>query len=875
MEYDSHSAPAASQASEDDFGNVLEPVIASFDYKDKKLGIAFYAREQATLFIAQDIQHEAPPCFDAMKRARFQIEPDVILLSSRADDAFHSTEVNDLVLSDADETRKQVRPSPEFSSISAMGRSCELRAAKDAVHAHIAPRITFGTSLTDSESHHRLAGIKLGGSIDDSAILSLGCANAVLCYIEKHCATLHGDEELSTYVHQVTMYAPKNHLTISPDSLFALGIFGDEAHPNVHANGSKESLTLFGVLNTCRTAQGKILLRSWFAQPAMDLVTLNERHDAVACLLMPANQHLLGSIASCLRSCADMRKVLALLRQGRFHHGLSSSMRVATEWQRILQFSFNLCKIRSNLKDLLSGQHAVLLDQIVAACRIADLNAVGSLINDVVDFDASQTEQRVVVQRGIDDELDQLKETYDSLDGVLNQERQRLSVAVPQAYSASVQCVYLPQIGFLTAMPASGAPTTSGKNSITSTMRLEAPVVPVWQDDSWIMSFSTAENVYFKTQRMTELDEYYGDVHTLVADREIELLYQLSVRVLKHSELLVTLSDLVASLDCLVAFAEAAKKHKYCRPEMVEASVLDVKGGRHPLHEIILATFVENDTLLRGGPSDDQMDAINAILLTGANYSGKSVYLKQTALIVYMAHIGCFVPASSAVIGLTDKILTRISTRETVAKPSSAFLLDLQQVALMTSTMTSRSLLIIDEFGKGTESTDGAALFGALVELLTGQLADHQDTRPRTLIATHFHEVIELGFMKQPPNLKLQHMQIHIPDAGDGVQNAGEANIDTKLTYLYRLADGPSHGSFGLNCAMIGGVQPDVLARAAQLLAVTSRGESLVHAMTELTEDEKEDLRRAEKLARAFLSWDLTAEPVEGIKGRLQSLLTL
>lgn len=223
----------------------------------------------------------------------------------------------------------------------------------------------------------------------------------------------------------------------------------------------------------------------------------------------------------------------------------------------------------------------------------------------------------------------------------------------------------------------------------------------------------------------------------MIVDRETELLHQLQLRVLEYRELLTSCSSSLTELDCLLAFAEAAGRYNYVRPTMTNDSVLDIIKGRHPICELLTKVFVENDIFCTGFGLDSEteqplfleetLDLPNLVLMTGANFSGKSVYLKQAALIVFMAHIGSFVPAAQARIDLTDRILTRVRSRESVAKAESVFLIDLQQVALALQLTTPRSLLIIDEFGKGTDAVDGAALFGALVQHLT----DPVGIRPR------------------------------------------------------------------------------------------------------------------------------------------------
>ncbi|KAH9865564.1 hypothetical protein J1614_009149 [Plenodomus biglobosus] len=229
--------------------------------------------------------------------------------------------------------------------------------------------------------------------------------------------------------------------------------------------------------------------------------------------------------------------------------------------------------------------------------------------------------------------------------------------------------------------------------------------------------------------------------------------------------------------------------------------------------DLTVSSFVPNDTLLEGGyGSDSQSDEDtyaqipgstsatshvkytreehpSMLVLTGPNYSGKSVYLKQVALIVFMAHVGCFVPAESADIGLTDKILSRVTTRETVSRVQSAFMIDLQQISLALSVATRRSLLIVDEFGKGTESSDGAGLACAVME----HLLSLGPERPKVIGATHFHgkmlnspapisltalEIFEMGHLDLRPALAFGHMEVRI--------DTDALEVNDQITYLYK-----------------------------------------------------------------------------------------
>lgn len=220
----------------------------------------------------------------------------------------------------------------------------------------------------------------------------------------------------------------------------------------------------------------------------------------------------------------------------------------------------------------------------------------------------------------------------------------------------------------------------------------------------------------------------------------------------------------------------------------------------------------------------------STIILTGPNYSGKSIYLKQTALIVYLAHIGSFVPATSATIGLTDKILTRISTRESVSRNQSAFMIDVQQMCMALNLATHRSLLIIDEFSKGTNAVDGAALAYGVFEYLLNLGLD----APKTLAATHFHEIFENGLLRpRPPVLALKHMEVRLDR---------KMEVKDQITYLYNLRDGRSSESFGMVCAAMSGIAMEIVARAEVLGNLVARGEDLVVACSGLGEEEATEL---------------------------------
>lgn len=349
---------------------------------------------------------------------------------------------------------------------------------------------------------------------------------------------------------------------------------------------------------------------------------------------------------------------------------------------------------------------------------------------------------------------------------------------------------------------------------------------------------------------------------TSVPDREIEIIHELAVQVVEHEQVLIRASDLCGELDSLVALAQGARKYRFSPPQMTASNVLRIEGGRHPLQELTVPAYIANDCFLTGGFGEDDdiddrghssqesrlieesIESPSMLLMTGPNYSGKSVYLKQNALIVYMAHIGSFVPAEKAIIGLTDKILTRIATRESVSRSQSAFMIDLQQVALSLTLATRRTLVVIDEFGKGTNVSDGAGLCCAVFEYFLSLGAN----RPKVLGATHFHEIFENGHLEERPELSFGHMEVRVDTQADVVED--------QITYLYNFVAGRSTSSFGTCCALMNGVDPAIVQRADELVLLAARGEDLIAACAKVGNEEARELEEAERIGRQFLEQD-------------------
>ena len=336
-----------------------------------------------------------------------------------------------------------------------------------------------------------------------------------------------------------------------------------------------------------------------------------------------------------------------------------------------------------------------------------------------------------------------------------------------------------------------------------------------------------------------------GDLVVQARDVELEILGQLLDRLRRLETGLRKAAQLLAEVDVIVAFSSAAVQYKWSRPKLSSnPGLLHIVRGRHPLVEAISTShhgFVPNSTEI--GLDSEDAQGYRVLVVTGANLSGKSVYLKQVGLITFMVHVGSFVPADEAEVGLCDFIFSRIQSCESATAGCSTFTLDLCQLSLAVKHATQSSLVLIDEFGKGTRAADGVALLGATVEHFC-----RSQNGPKVVITTHFTEIFRLNLVSQDePFLQVSHLRILPPD--EDVDRMAEAAVSQSCTvsegsiaYLYQLADGCSERSFGLECAAKAGLDTAVLARAAQTLAVIESGkldqETQAPSTQEMTEQQ-------------------------------------
>ncbi|KAF8073753.1 DNA mismatch repair protein MutS [Lyophyllum atratum] len=888
--------------SEDEEGPTPDKLIRS-----GRVGYAYYDTVKCVLYVLEDTQES--PHFDLTTMLLEQSNPDIVLTSSKADDEFMDTLRDHMEMTSG---VFQIRPHKDFTPSKGRDRLLSLRLLSDLPQEDLSSDSNSFNVGSNSRNAYDFMRTRRDASGDpttkrwnalirlsnfasiESSPLCMASIGALLDHIIRERAINDLDDngiggldvrEIEVLSLQV---ASDQVLQINSDALFSLQIFENESHTSIHSDKTKEGLSLFGTLNTTQTSLGRSLLRTWLLRPSLSLTVINQRHDAVECFLRSENIMVANVMHGHLKGIKNVPRILGIMRTGRAK---------VSDWQGLVKFTFHSAMLRDTSIELHKAANVDVVEKLLSVLDIANFKEIGRKINETIDWEESANAARVCVRSHIDEELDNRKHVYHGIDSVLSKVAEQICENVPRDYAASLNVVYFPQLGFLICVP------------MLEEWQTEKGIQVI---EGWSFQVSFSAHVYFKSQEMHDMDIHIGDLHSSIVDREIEIVQALLDEILVYDTAIGQACHVCAELDCLLSFAEASRMYDYHRPHMVEDNVIDINQGRHPLQEQILDTFVPNDARLAGGAgvgaafrgpySDDSTEGEwNGVLLcTGANACGKSVYLKQVRLfLLVQGRRFTFVPAESATLGIVDKIFTRISTRESVSRVQSAFMIDLNQVSLALRNCTARSLVLLDEFGKGTLSTgsyfashlafsglrsfctDGAGLFCGVLKHLLARGADC----PKVLAATHFHDVFRTDLLDPHHSpIAFCHMQVMFT-ASDGSLLQGhdldsssadnDINMETdtteehhavrrvgvgeKITYLYRVAEGLSLDSHAAKCAEIFGVPARLMQRAqyvSHLLSAHELGRLLDEAMTE---KERVDLEDAEVVCRRFLAWDLSA----------------
>uniref|UniRef100_A0A674MBW6 MutS protein homolog 5 n=1 Tax=Takifugu rubripes TaxID=31033 RepID=A0A674MBW6_TAKRU len=565
------------------------------------------------------------------------------------------------------------------------------------------------------------------------------------------------DSSVGVPILQFHAYTLKGIICIDHDTYSVLQIFKSELHPSVYKlhSGEKEGLSLYGILNRCKCKFGSRLLRQWFLRPTQDLAVLHRRQEVIRFFASPQNSDALSTLQSLLRNISN---IPMLLRR------MSLSHTRVSNWQSLYKTVYSAVCIRDKVRNL---PQSIQLFRDISEGLSDDLNYIASLINRIVDFEASIAENRFTIRANVHPAIDEKKRKMmglsDFLTDVARRELEQLDTRV-----TSCCVIYIPLIGFLLSLPR--LPSMVEKED--------------FEIQGLDFMFLSEDRLHYRSQRTKELDSLLGDLH---CDIRVIVLIASDVKVL----------DLIAELDCLMAMSSASQEYGYTSPKLTNHKRITVMEARHPLLELCSPVFVPNS--FRSLDSQGRVKVI-----TGPNSSGKSIYLKQVGLIVFMALIGSDVPAKEAEVGLVDGIYTRMQSRESVSVGLSTFMIDLNQMAQALNSSTGNSLVLIDEFGKGTNTVDGLSLLAASISHWLKKAAVDV---PHVLIATNFHSLLQLGLLPS------------------SVQTLETAVDGDELVFLYQLKEGICQSSYAANIATLAGLPPSLVQRGVEVKMCKHTGE--------------------------------------------------
>ncbi|XP_036931499.1 mutS protein homolog 5 isoform X1 [Acanthopagrus latus] len=644
----------------------------------------------------------------------------------------------------------------------------------------------------------------LSSCISFDSPLMLRAVGALLkCLDRRRVGVELEDSSVGVPILQFHAYTLNGVVCIDRDTYSVLQIFKSELHPSVYKlhSGEKEGLSLYGILNRCRCKFGSKLLRQWFLRPTQDLAVLHRRQEVIRFFTSPRNSDALSTLQSSLRNISN---IPTLLRR------MSLSNTKVTNWQSLYKTLYNAVCIRDTVRHL---PQSVQLFRDISERFSDDIHYIASLISRVVDFEASVAENRFTIKPNVDPAIDEKKRRMMGLSNFLTdvarRELEHLDARIP-----SCCVIYIPLIGFLLSVPR-----------LPSMVERED-----FEIEGLDFMFLSEERLHYRSQRTKELDDLLGDLHCDIRDMETAVMTQLQKTILERSNSLYTVLDLIAELDCLMAMSGASQEYGYTSPKLANHRRITVTQGRHPLLELCSPVFVANSF-----QSSESQGRVK--IVTGPNSSGKSIYLKQVGLIVFMALIGSDVPAKEAEIGLVDGIFTRMQSRESVSVGLSTFMIDLNQMAQALNSSTGNSLVLIDEFGKGTNTVDGLSLLAASI---SHWLRKAPVDLPHVLLATNFHSLLQLGLLPSSGLLSL----LTLETAVDG----------DELVFLYQLKEGICQSSYAANIATLAGLPTSLVQRGVEVSELYRTGRS-VKRIDNSSSDEQAN--RCRSVVEKFLSLDL------------------
>jgi DNA mismatch repair protein MutS len=567
--------------------------------------------------------------------------------------------------------------------------------------------------------------------------IATSAAGAIINYVRE---TQKAD---AGHITGVSYFEPNDYLILDSPTVRNLEL--------VESMGGSRAQTLLGVLDETVTGMGSRLLKQWILRPSMKLGELNARLDSVSELKTALI--LRDRLRSELKHIADLERLIGRISLGR-------------TTPRDLVALKNSADCLPNVKELLADATSSLLE--VLAENIDELADLRELIGEsIVDEPPATLNDSGYIRAGYEPELDELRNISQSGKGFIaaieSRERTRTGISTLKVKFNNVFGYFIE----ISKASARGIPADyERKQTLVNAERYTTPELKEYE-----------EKVLGAEERINEIEqEIFAEIRQAVA---------------LQTRRVQAVAQAIAVLDSLLSLAEIAARRNYCRPTLSEDDEFFIRTGRHPVIEAMGERFIPNDTYLNN--STDRL-----LIITGANMGGKSTWLRQCALIAIMAQIGSFVPADEARLAILDRVFTRVGASDNLASGRSTFMVEMTETANILNTATPRSLVLLDEVGRGTATFDGLSLAWAIAEYLH----DNAQHTAKTLFATHYHEMTELA--KLLPGVR--NYQMAVKESGGSI------------VFLRKVVEGTASKSYGIDVARLAGLPRTVIERAREIL---------------------------------------------------------
>lgn len=567
----------------------------------------------------------------------------------------------------------------------------------------------------------------------------------------------------------------------------------------------ENATTLADVLDRTYTPMGGRMMKRWIVLPLKDEKPIRERLEAVS--FLKTEDQTAYEIGERLKEIGDIERLISKVAVGKVNP------------KEVIQLKRTLLQI-GPLKELLSNADGALLkkiaDQLNPCAKLIDL-----IESTLVDEPAVQVGKGFVIREGCDRELDDLRTISmngkDYLEELQNRESERTGIPSLKVAFNNVFGYYL---------------------EVRNTHKDKVPA-------EWIRKQTLVSAERYITEELKEYESKIlgaeEKIHAIESKMFQDLVFSMAdyIQIIQHD------AFLVAQLDCLRSFAVVANENNYNKPEINSGYAIKIEQGRHPVIERQMKhgeEYISNDVFLDN-------DSQQIIMITGPNMSGKSAILRQTALISLMAQIGSFVPATKAELGLVDKVFTRVGATDNISSGESTFMVEMNETASILNNLSDRSLILLDEIGRGTSTYDGISIAWAIAEFLH----ENPKAKAKTLFATHYHELNEMTHKFN----RIKNFNVSVKEVG------------TKILFMRKLVPGGSEHSFGIHVAKLAGMPPQVLTRAEMMLKELESS----HNMSDGKKKTKDKVKEAASSANMQLSFFQLNDPVlEQIREELVSI---